>query len=208
MIFVPRHLEGARRPVICNLQLSLVIVLEPKHGEMDHTAAMVSQSLSLHSLPCHALDEAEPAHAHIGKRGPHVPLRALAEQPLLGCLVIQLQCRSSRAMAAGGGDSASTDVAILAKADPCVELTVEVSSAEEWQGPFPMPPPRRILGVERVGAQRAHEDGASVGMEAWSAYEWTQLWNVVGGGSVFQVQPSVPHDMARNEYGSCLSKRR
>ena len=59
VIFVPRHLEGARRPVICNLQLSLVIVLESKHGEMDHTAAVVSQSLSLHSLPCHALDEAE-----------------------------------------------------------------------------------------------------------------------------------------------------
>ena len=151
-----------------------MIVLEPKHGEMDHTAAMVSQSLSLHSLPCHALDEAEPAHAHIGKRGPHVPLQALAEQSLLGCLAIQLQCRSSRAMAAGGGDSASTDVAILVKADPCVELTIEVSLAEERQGPFPMPHPRRILGVERVGAHaasvsRGHEDGAPVRVQCVGA---------------------------------------
>ena len=99
-------------------------------------------------------------------------------------------------------------MAIPVKANPCVELAVQVPLAAERQVPISMECPGRILGVERVGAQRAHKDGASVGMEAWSAYEWTQLWNVVGGGSVFQVQPSVPHDMARNEYGCCLSKRR
>lgn len=42
---MPRHYEGSRGLVICDLKLSLVIVvLEAKYGEMDHTAVMVSQS--------------------------------------------------------------------------------------------------------------------------------------------------------------------
>ena len=143
-----RHYEGARGAVICDPQLSLVIVLEPKYGDMEHTTIMVSESLFLlHSLPFHALDEAELARAHVGERGSHVRLRVLAEPLLLGCLAVQLQ-RWSRAVAAGGGNLASRDVAIPMKANPGVELPVKVCLAAEWQGPLPMPSPHRILGVE------------------------------------------------------------
>ena len=86
---MPRYQEGARGPVICGLVLSLVIVLETKHGHMEHTTVIVSENWPLRHFGWHALDEAESACAHIGERGSYcAPL--VAEQLLLSGLVIQI----------------------------------------------------------------------------------------------------------------------
>lgn len=84
---------GAVRP---SFQLSLVVVLEAKHGDMEHGLEGV---LSTHD----ALDEAKFATTHVRESGTQVPaagkplLATAAEQPLLEHLALGLLGRGGAA---------------------------------------------------------------------------------------------------------------
>src|SRR6266508_6256789 len=67
VIFMPRYSVGSCGPVICSSQLSLLVVLEAKHGQMEHAALIVAQGVPLLcSLAYHTLDKAKFASAHVG----------------------------------------------------------------------------------------------------------------------------------------------
>ena len=80
-------------------------------------------------------DEAELGRTHVGESG---SLGGLGEHPLLVHLAIRIEAWS-RALKTGGDNWAGTDVAIPVKANPCVELGVQVALALERQGPAHLP---------------------------------------------------------------------
>ena len=118
------------------LQLSLLIVPEAKHGDMKPVSVLVNQgALHIHSISYHALNKTEPAAAaHIGEGSTQVILRRVpAEQLLLRHLPIQLHY-SSQATAAGG-NSAGTDVPVPTKANPPIQVGVEVGVTSTRSSP-------------------------------------------------------------------------
>lgn len=154
---MPRYYEGARGPVIFGLELSLVVVLETKYGDMEHTPVIVSERSPLRHFGLHAIDEAVSSRAHIGEGGSYgAPI--VAEQLLLSGLVIQIYVWVNAyeppvfdrpcADEVGGDHLAGANVAIHVKADPRAELGVEVSLPTEWQGALPVPPPCSLPSVE------------------------------------------------------------
>jgi hypothetical protein len=57
---MPRHYKGACGPLICGLELSLVIILETKYGHVEHTTVIVSEKREFPPfLGRHTLGEAE-----------------------------------------------------------------------------------------------------------------------------------------------------
>jgi len=144
---MPRYQVGASGLVTRSLQLSLLIVPEAKHGDMEPVNVLVSQgALRIHSPSYHALNKTEP-----GEGSTQVILRRVpAEQLLLRHLPVQLRYPSQAT--AAGGNSAGTDVPVPAKANPPIQVGVEVALADERQSPLPVPPPHAALGVEQEGA--------------------------------------------------------
>ena len=109
--------------MIRETQLSLIIVFEAKHSQMEHTAIIITQEvLSFGFLAHGTADEAKFASTHVGERGHQVLLSFPAKQFVLHQLPIQFHCAELywSFAAVVKGKLAATNIPIPAKTNPCV----------------------------------------------------------------------------------------
>ncbi|WVZ62632.1 hypothetical protein U9M48_012353, partial [Paspalum notatum var. saurae] len=130
-------------------QLSVVIIPEAKQGDMKHGTVVVILATQ------DVLEQRVSAVAHVGERsflpGPQVRGASSSGQFVDEHLA---PCRRLLPGAAAGHDwaAANMTVAAVVKANPRVEVGVEVGLACEGQRPIPKLLPRTSAGVQGAGA--------------------------------------------------------
>ena len=121
-----RHLIGFGGAADGGLQLSLTVVLDTKNGDAEHEAITVTKGvIKLQFFTYQTLYKAKPGAPHVCEGG----IRVLEEKFLLAHLPVRLH----GTFVGAGSDLAGTNVPILVKANPCIQLTVKVALSLERQ---------------------------------------------------------------------------